>query len=209
MEKTQFSPKRDSATRGNASQFFVAGELCRREIIASITLGNSPNVDILCSNKLGTRFVHVQVKTFVPGAKSVLVGRKASVDRGPNLVWVLAGIPREDQPSKAFEYYVIPSPAMAAFAKDEHGRWLATPGRNGQPHQDNSAVAISLSSTTPMPDGTISSYLNKWSHIKDLLSETGREKSDENFLELDWESESDMKFLETLNLGVPILDKTP
>ena len=185
MEKPQFSPKKDSATRGNASQFFVAGELCRRGIIASITLGNTPNVDVLCSNKAEAKFVHVQVKTFVPGAKSVLVGRKASVDRGPNFVWVLAGIPCADHPSEAFVYYVIPSPAMAAFAKEEHGRWLATPGRNGRPHQDNSAVAVSLSSATPMPDGTISTYLNKWSYITDLLTEPERENGDDNFIDLD------------------------
>jgi len=29
--------------RGNASQFFVAGELCRRGINAVVTLGNCPN----------------------------------------------------------------------------------------------------------------------------------------------------------------------
>jgi len=166
-------------------------------------------VDVLCSNKAGTKFVHVQVKTFVPGAKSVLVGRKASVDRGANFVWVLAGIPRADHPSEAFVYYVIPSPAMAAFAKEEHGRWLATPGRNGRPHQDNSAVAVSLSSATPMPDGTISSYLNKWSHITDLLPEPGRENADDNFIDLDWESESDMKFLANLKLWTTIIDKIP
>ena len=145
--------------------------MCQREIIASVTLGNSPNVDILCSNKLGTRFVHVQGKTFAPRVRSVLVGRKPLVDHGPNFVWVLVGIPREDQLFKPFEYSVIPSPAMAAFATEEHGRWLATPGRDGKPHQDNSAVAISLSSTTPLPEGTISSYLNKWSLIKDLFPE--------------------------------------
>ncbi|NBT25465.1 MAG: hypothetical protein EBT09_02660 [Actinobacteria bacterium] len=142
-------------------------------------------MDVLCSNKAEAKFVHVQVKTFVPGAKSVLVGRKASVDRGPNFVWVLAGIPCADHPSEAFVYYVIPSPAMAAFAKEEHGRWLATPGRNGRPHQHNSAVAVSLSSATPMPDGTISTYLNKWSYITDLLTEPERENGDDNFIDLD------------------------
>ena len=43
--------------------------------------------------------------------------------------------------------------------------------RNGQPHQHNSTVAVSLSSETPMPDGTISSYINKWNLITDLLPE--------------------------------------
>ena len=64
----------ESITRGNASQFFVAGELCRRGYAAVVTLGNTPNTDVLCSNTEGTRFVHIQVKTYrqwleTPGKK--------------------------------------------------------------------------------------------------------------------------------------------
>lgn len=33
----------DTVARGNASQFFVAGELCRRGFYAVVTLGNTPN----------------------------------------------------------------------------------------------------------------------------------------------------------------------
>ena len=56
----------DKNYRGNASQFFIAGELCRRGYSAVVTLGNTPNTDILCSNLEGTKFVHIQVETFVP-----------------------------------------------------------------------------------------------------------------------------------------------
>ena len=42
-------PLSDKSTRGNASQFFVAGELCRRGYSAVVTLGNTPNTDILWS----------------------------------------------------------------------------------------------------------------------------------------------------------------
>jgi len=51
---------KEKSTRGNASQFFVAGELCRRGYSAVVTLGNTPNTDILCSNIEGTKFVHIQ-----------------------------------------------------------------------------------------------------------------------------------------------------
>lgn len=43
----------DKTFRGNASQFFVAGELCRRGYYAVVTLGNAANTDILCSNVAG------------------------------------------------------------------------------------------------------------------------------------------------------------
>ena len=73
--------------RGSASQFFVAGELCRRGYVAVVTMGNTPNTDILCSNEEGTKFVHIQVKTYVPGIKSVQVGKKSEKDFGkPNLL---------------------------------------------------------------------------------------------------------------------------
>jgi hypothetical protein len=63
----------DKGFRADASQFFIAGELCRRGLVAVVTMGNCPNTDILCSNAQGTGFVHVQVKTFLQEA-----GRAAS-----------------------------------------------------------------------------------------------------------------------------------
>lgn len=53
--------RHDKGYRGDAAQFFVAAELCRRELVAVVTLGNCPNTDILVSNAAGTRFCHVQV----------------------------------------------------------------------------------------------------------------------------------------------------
>ena len=77
---------RDKSSRGNASQFFIAGELCRRGYSAVVTLGNTPNVDILCSNQKGTRFVHIQVKTFVPGRRTCSVGMKAMKNVGADIL---------------------------------------------------------------------------------------------------------------------------
>jgi hypothetical protein len=65
--------KESKNSRGSAAQFFVAGELCRRNLVAVVTMGNTPNTDILCSNIEGTKFVHIQVKTYVPGNKTVTV----------------------------------------------------------------------------------------------------------------------------------------
>ena len=82
--------------RGSSAQFFVAGELCRRNLVAVVTMGNTPNTDILCSNTEGTKFVHIQVKTFRPKDKTVAVGLKAEKPYGKNFIWVLAGIPPKD-----------------------------------------------------------------------------------------------------------------
>ena len=134
---------KEKSTRGNASQFFIAGELCRRGYSAVVTLGNTPNTDILCSNIDGTRFVHVQVKTFVPGNATCSVGLKAEKDFGENFFWVLGGIPKPDQHVE-FEYYIIPSSEMARNVSEAHAMWLATPGRNGQPHKDNNIRTVHI-----------------------------------------------------------------
>jgi hypothetical protein len=129
----------DKTFRGNASQFFVAGELCRRGYSAVVTLGNTPNVDILCSNKAGTRFVHIQVKTFLPGNKTCSVGLKAERDFGPTFFWVLAGIPAPES-ERTFEYFIIPSAEMAFNVREAHEKWLHTPGARGQAHRDREVV---------------------------------------------------------------------
>lgn len=107
--------ERDNSSRGNAGQFFVAGELCRRGYAAVVTLGNTPNTDVLCSNREGTKFVHIQVKTFLPGTKTCSVGLKAERPIGPSFYWVLAGIPSPMSPAP-FEYFIISAliwPAMS------------------------------------------------------------------------------------------------
>ena len=78
-------PKNKNA-RGSAAQFFVAGELCRREFVAVVTMGNTPNTDVLCSNIKGTKFVHIQVKTFPPGNRTCSVGRKATINYGKKFI---------------------------------------------------------------------------------------------------------------------------
>ncbi len=159
---------RDKTSRGNASQFFVAGELCRRGLVAVVTMGNTPNTDILCSNSAGTKFVHVQVKTFVPGHKTVTVGKKAERFYGENFIWVLAGIPLATS-SEPFQYFVIPSEVISRKVTEEHQAWLAAPGVNGRAHRDNDIRAIHLPPKRGYTNWDISEFSNKWSVIEDLL----------------------------------------
>lgn len=155
-------------TRGNASQFFIAGELCRRGYAAVVTLGNTPNTDILCSNLAGTRFVHIQVKTFVPGGRTCSVGKKAEKYFGDNFFWVLGGIPLPNT-DKEFEYYIIPSKTMAENINENHQNWLKTPGKKGQKHKDNSIRTVTL---PPIINGNgwdLNENKNRWDLIEEKL----------------------------------------
>lgn len=162
--------ERDKSTRGNASQFFVAGELCRRGYAAVVTLGNTPNTDILCSNKEGTKFVHIQVKTFGPGKKTCSVGLKAERVYGPSFFWVLAGIPYPGSRAP-FEYFIIPAGDMATNVGDFHKRWLSTPGKNGRAHKDSRVRAVNVPPNCYSHLWIIEPYREQWQLITRQLEE--------------------------------------
>ena len=159
---------RDTSTRGNASQFFVAGELCRRGYSAVVTLGNTPNTDILCSNLEGTRFVHIQVKTFKPGNRTCSVGRKAERVFGENFFWVLGGIP-EPGSQRPFEYYIIPSAIMAHYVAEAHLKWLADPGLNKHERRDSTVRTVHLPPYKNYIGWDIQEYRDRWDLIQARL----------------------------------------
>ena len=161
--------KKDKTSRGNASQFFVAGELCRRGYSAVVTLGNTPNTDILCSNVAGTKFVHIQVKTFVPGRRTCSVGMKSEKYFGPNFFWVLGGIPEPNTDSN-FEYFIIPSAIMAKKVAEANRLWLKTPGVKGQKHKTNSVRTVYLPPyKSAYSDLNLNKYRNRWDLIEKKL----------------------------------------
>jgi len=159
---------KEKSTRGNASQFFVAGELCRRGYSAVVTLGNTPNTDILCSNLEGTKFVHIQVKTFRPGDRTCSVGLKAEKDFGNKFFWVLGGIP-EANANTDFEYFIIPSKIMAKNVSKAHQLWLQTPGTKGQAHKDNKVRTVYLPPKKSISGWDILPYKNRWDLIEEKL----------------------------------------
>lgn len=161
---------KDKSNRGNASQFFVAGELCRRGYAAVVTMGNTPNTDILCSNRGGTHFVHIQVKTFVPGNKTCSVGLKAHKDFGPNFFWVLAGIPEPDQNSY-FKYFILPSKIMAENVSKTYSLWLKTPGAKGQKHNENKVRTVHLPPYKDFRGWDIKRFENRWDLIESKLKD--------------------------------------
>lgn len=160
--------EKQKITRGNAGQFFVAGELCRRGYSAVVTLGNTPNTDILCSNIEGTKFVHIQVKTFLPGGRSCSVGMKTEHYYGENFFWVLGGVP-EPGSDKEFVYYIIPSKVMCENVGKYHQRWLNEPGMKGQRHNDNRVRQVLLPPSNSLYYWDISEYKNKWGLIEEKL----------------------------------------
>lgn len=158
---------RDKSHRAAASQFFVAAELCRQELVAVLTLGNCPNTDILVSNKDGTRFAHVQVKTFVPGGKTCSVGQKAEKEYGSNFFWVLAGIATKVGGEN--KYYIIPAEDMSREIRNRHKAWLETPGKGGKKHNDSSIRTVLMPPHTRGGCWEVSKYQNRWDLIESCV----------------------------------------
>lgn len=159
----------DKGYRADASQFFIAGELCRRRLVAVVTLGNCPNTDILCSNREGTRFVHIQVKTYVPGSRTCPIGRKGERDYGSNFFWVLGGIPvpGSDVP---LEYYIVPSAVMARGLTEDFRVWSTTPGPIKKQRNVNNTMRNLLLPPRSGPSGfNVAAYKNRWDIIEKKL----------------------------------------
>jgi hypothetical protein len=134
---------------GVAGEYFVAAELSRRGYVASLTLRNTRGIDILASNTDATKSVGIQVKANQGSGKEWMLNQKIENDIATNLFFVFIRLNDLAAP----EYYIVPRAAVARYAKENHKRWLDTPGRKGQPHQD-----------TPMrkfadPENK---YLGKW-----------------------------------------------
>lgn len=117
---------------GVSGEYFVAAELSRRGYIASLTLRNTRGVDILASNGNATKSVGIQVKTSQGKGKSWMLNKKVESDVATNLVFVFVRLNDLREP----DYYVVPKNVVAKYTSDNHEKWLATPGRKGQQHQD-------------------------------------------------------------------------
>jgi hypothetical protein len=132
MNKLPKAPKLSGTLCGISGEYFVAAELSRRGYIASITLRNTRGVDILASNADATHSVGVQVKSAQGIGKSWMLTSKVEADTATNLFFVFVRLNGLAEP----EYYVVPREEVSRFAAENHKKWLATPGKKGQPHRD-------------------------------------------------------------------------
>ena len=145
-------PQRSRLTTGLsgvAGEYFVGAELSRRGYVASLTLKNTRGIDILASNADATKSVGIQVKTNQSRGKEWMLNKKVETDIATNLFYVFVRLNELDTP----EYYIVPRAIVSQFARENHKKWLSSPGKNGQQRND-----------TPMrkfrdPEGK---YLNRW-----------------------------------------------
>ena len=118
---------------GVAGEYFVAAELSRRGYVASLTLRNTRGIDILASNRDATKSVGIQVKASQKTRATWILNKKAEADVAENLFYVFVWLPPASSPT----FYIVPRNVVAQYVRNDHRAWLATPGRNGQRHNDS------------------------------------------------------------------------
>ena len=128
------SNKTTSLLAGVAGEYFVAAELSRRGFIASISLRNTRGIDILATNAEASRSVTIQCKTNQLSKASWIVSDKCEsfISENHFYVFVVLGDVLERP-----HFHIVPSADVARFVRDDHAKWLATPGSKGQAHVDS------------------------------------------------------------------------
>lgn len=118
---------------GVSGEYFVAAELSRQGHIASITLRNTKGVDVLCSNSDATKTIGIQVKTNGSSYRSWILNKKAEDYFADNLFYIFVNLNDGKQHPN---FFIVPSKVVAKYTKEGHAKWLKTPGKKGQKHND-------------------------------------------------------------------------
>jgi hypothetical protein len=121
---------------GVAGEYFVAAELSRRGWIATITLKNTPNIDVIATSLDGSRSLNIQVKTRSIANRQGWILNKGIEALTPGGNFFIAFVDLKGIDEKP-DYFVIPKNLFAQWIAKRHKEWLHTPGRLGRPHVDN------------------------------------------------------------------------
>jgi len=131
--------KSKGALTGIAGEYFVAAELSRRGYVASVTLKNTKGIDIMASNMTSTheksKAIGIQVKANSRRRREWVLNQKAEDYSAKNIFYVFVDLIETDALP---QYHIVPSKVVEQYAKEEHQKWLETPGKKGQQHNTSS-----------------------------------------------------------------------
>lgn len=127
---TAFKKKNHNRTNigtGLTGEYYVAAELSKRGYVASITLKNTHNIDILASCADGSRTVSIQVKTSSGENKKWGVGPRAENISSPNFFYVFVNL-NHDKESP--EFHIVSSEVVAQRVKKNLKNWSRIKEKN-------------------------------------------------------------------------------
>ena len=126
--------KASSQLAGVAGEYFVAAELSRRDLIASITMRNSPGIDILATNLKAKRTVTIQCKTSRSSTNGWILSDKAESFTPKNHFYVFVRLGATVENPK---YHIVPARIVAKYVSSRHQAWLKGKKPNGGQRKDS------------------------------------------------------------------------
>ena len=143
--------RKDWALIGSAGEHYVLYQLLRRNLLAALAPRNAWAADIIVFSPRMTTGALVQVKTRIIPAHDRLF--YAFLDLEPSVP----------------ETFIVPCHVVQEALLSSYNVWMATPGRHGQTHQDNSLRRIRPTSPFPVPgfpDGWLEEYRERWDYLE-------------------------------------------
>lgn len=128
------SQKISNSLIGNAGEYYVCAELCKRGYLALITPKNNPLFDIVVATPDGARTAYVQVKTrSIENKQGWKFGKDMAEARGNlDIFAVLVNLLGEGLP----EFYVYEYDVLARTVAANYEHYLSTPKRDGEKRKD-------------------------------------------------------------------------
>lgn len=114
---------------GVAGEYFVAAELSQKGIIATLTLKNTPRVDVLATNLETGATANIQVKTMsIENTAGWRLSEKdAEISKIKKFYYIFVNL---NGSGILPEYYIIPHHDLSRMLRTDHQEWLdKKPGR--------------------------------------------------------------------------------
>ena len=153
--------KTDTTLTGAAGEHLVLSRLLQRGIVAAQAPEGVRKVDILVNFLDGGIPCFIQVKSRQFGTDGGWhMSEKHETIRDSNLFYCFVDFEPENP-----TVHVIPSAVVADVIKKDHEIWLATPGKNGQPHNDTTLRRVKPVSAG-IGERWMAPYLEAWELLR-------------------------------------------
>lgn len=141
---------------GVAGEYFVAAELSRRGWIATLTLKNTPNIDLIATTPDGSKTLKIQVKTRSVGNRQGWLLSKSieQIVSGEDFYIAFVDLVGEDAKP---DYFLIPKNLFAEWSAKSYQEWISSPGRAGRVRVDNTIRTFDKAGF-----GIFEKYHNNW-----------------------------------------------